>query len=435
MIGFIGPTSREMAMPISDSTWVAILVALVLVCVSVPVANRVADWAGDRRVFVVVMVGAVLKLAATPLQAYLVDHVYNGVADANEYSARAMILAEQFRHLHFAVSGGLVGDGATAIAGGVVYAIIGTSSKMAGYLVFSWLAFLGLVLFYRAFTIAFTNGNRLRYAVLLFLFPSLLYWSSTMGKEAPVTLGLGMAALGAAQLLTHRRGGVVLMALGLGLAMVIRPHEALLFVGAFGVAFLFRRSVQGRPYQTTGKLIGIGVIVIVGVFLAARTSNYLHISSLNTSSVTHILDRTKQGNQQSGSATLAGSTSVTGWPKNAYIVLFDPLPFQAHSTTERLASAENTLLLILLLFSLGRLGRLLRHLPSNPYALMCLLYSVVFLFIFANLGNLGLIDRERVLMLPLLFTLFCGPRTDPALEASPSPVRVPAALPLVSAEG
>ncbi len=40
---------------------------------------------------------------------------------------------------------------------------------------------------------------------------------------------------------------------------------------------------------------------------------------------------------------------------------------------------------------------------------MCAVYSVVFLYAFAALGNLGLITRERSLLLPFLFVLLAIP--------------------------
>ncbi len=41
---------------------------------------------------------------------------------------------------------------------------------------------------------------------------------------------------------------------------------------------------------------------------------------------------------------------------------------------------------------------------------MCLVYSLGFLYAFAALGNLGLIERERTLLLPFLLVLLCIPR-------------------------
>jgi hypothetical protein len=43
--------------------------------------------------------------------------------------------------------------------------------------------------------------------------------------------------------------------------------------------------------------------------------------------------------------------------------------------------------------------------------MMCLVYSIGFIYAFAALGNLGLIYRERVMLLPFLMVLFAIPRT------------------------
>ena len=57
---------------------------------------------------------------------------------------------------------------------------------------------------YRAFTIAIPDGNRRSYARLLFFLPSMLYWPSSIGKEAWMLFTLGLAAFGTARLLTGR---------------------------------------------------------------------------------------------------------------------------------------------------------------------------------------------------------------------------------------
>ena len=50
---------------------------------------------------------------------------------------------------------------------------------------------------------------------MIFFLPSLLFWPSGIGKEAWMTLGLGLASYGAARLLVHKPGGFPVLALGL----------------------------------------------------------------------------------------------------------------------------------------------------------------------------------------------------------------------------
>jgi len=103
---------------------------------------------------------------------------------------------------------GIVNDGSVSIATGIVMAIVGTN-QIATFLVFSWLSFLGTILFYRAFTLTFAGapaGHR-RYALMLFFMPSVIFWTADVSKEAIMMLSLGLTAYGIAKVLVHRRGG------------------------------------------------------------------------------------------------------------------------------------------------------------------------------------------------------------------------------------
>ena len=51
----------------------------------------------------------------------------------------------------------------------------------------------------------------------------------------------------------------------------------------------------------------------------------------------------------------------------------------------------------------------LRAARAKPYVMMCLVYSLGFLYAFAALGNLGLIERERTLLFPFLMVLLAIP--------------------------
>ena len=65
--------------------------------------------------------------------------------------------------------------------------------------------------------------------------------------------------------------------------------------------------------------------------------------------------------------------------------------------------------MLVILFSLRQLRCVFRACLQRPYVLVCVLYSLVFLYGFAALANLGLIDRERVLLLPFLFVVLAIP--------------------------
>jgi len=91
-------------------------------------------------------------------------------------------------------------------------------------------------------------------------------------------------------------------------------------------------------------------------------------------------------------------------------VLFNPLPINAHGFAGRVAALENTVILGLALMSLRNLRIVPRAAFARPYVMLCLFYTGTFIYTFAALGNLGLIDRERTMMIPFLFVLLCIPR-------------------------
>ena len=89
-----------------------------------------------------------------------------------------------------------------------------------------------------------------------------------------------------------------------------------------------------------------------------------------------------------------------------------------HGSTQKVAAFENFVIIILILISLRRLWRLPRTAFAKPYVLMCVLYSAAFPYAFAALNNLGLIDRERVLLLPFLLVPLAipiSPRRGPPM--------------------
>ena len=58
--------------------------------------------------------------------------------------------------------------------------------------------------FYRAFVTALPDADHHRYALLIFLWPTLVFWPSSIGKDCWLLFTLGIASLGAARVLVRR---------------------------------------------------------------------------------------------------------------------------------------------------------------------------------------------------------------------------------------
>ena len=141
---------------------------------------------------------------------------------------------------------GIVGDGAVSIVAGVVFAIIG-ANQAGAFLVFTFLSFIGVVYFYRAFTLTFSGAGSRRYGYLVFFLPTLLFWTSDVSKEAIMTFLLGLTAYGCARILAHRGRGYLLIIVCSVAGAWIRPNETLLALGGFTVAMLVRPADPTRP--------------------------------------------------------------------------------------------------------------------------------------------------------------------------------------------
>ena len=74
------------------------------------------------------------------------------------------------------------------------------------------------------------------------------------------------------------------------------------------------------------------------------------------------------------------------------MVLFDPLPFNAHGGGEMFQALQNTVLLVMLVLGLRSLRILPRAAFARPYLIMCFVYVVSFCYFFAALGQPG-VDR------------------------------------------
>jgi len=398
-----------------SSPLVVALVAFILIAVSLPIARRLGRTEKDPRLVKLLMIALLLHFLGSAAQIFVDNHVYHGVSDFNGYVHQGATLSGFFRSFHFTTKGaglrGVVGDGSVSIAAGVVYTIIGVN-ELASFFVFAWFSWLGTIFFYRAFCITFPEGEHRRYALMIFLLPSLLFWASDVSKESVVMMGLGVASFGIARVLGRRRRGYPLVALGTVMGVVTRPNEYALLLGAFIVAMFFRGRDTHRQMRAARRLGSLVFIVVIMGVTAVLLKKFLHT---NATSLSGVLKSAHAGNSGQGagfgSSNVPYSSNPLLYPRDVYTVLFDPLPITAGSVTQLLAAAENTVILVLVLTSLRRIRLIFRAGRERPYVIMCTLYTLGFLYSFAALSNLGLITRERTLMFPYLLVVLAIPVT------------------------
>jgi hypothetical protein len=232
-----------------------------------------------------------------------------------------------------------------------------------------------------------------------------------VSKETIMTFALGFAAYGAALLLARRKYGYRMLIPFVAIGLLLRPNEVILFLGGLTVGMFFRSADQRQRFRGVRRiatLVFLGAALAVGAY---ATEKLFHNQSLSSELSTVGKNNSAGSGAGYGSSNVPYSTNPLWYPRDVYTVMFDPLPFTAHGKSELVAGLENTVLVILILGSLRQLRCVVRACRVRPYVLLCVVYSALFMYAFAALGNLGLIYRERTLLLPFLLVLLSIPVT------------------------
>jgi hypothetical protein len=395
----------------SFDIWGALVVGPVLIAFSLPVLWRLLRNEDDPRVVRLIFAALFLKLFGSIIRYAVAFEVYGGLRDAGGYHDWGRTLAPMFRGGDFTadLGRGVIGTGFIEIVTGVVYCFTG-ATQLGGFLVFSWLGFWGLFLFYRAFRIGFPDGDHFRYALLLFLLPSMLFWPSSTGKEAWMTLALGITAYGCARLLTQRRGGFSCFALGILATTMARPHMSLIVFLAIAGAYLLRRSSNPSVLSPAAKGFGIVTLLVVGLVVVGQTETFLGVDRLDTGSVSKERDETTEKTDEAESTFEAKKVeSPIGMIGATLAVLYRPWPTEAHTAQALFASLEGMVLLVLTCLSVRRLAAIPREMFRTAYVALALTYTLLFVYAFASVGNFGNIARQRVQLFPMALVLICVP--------------------------
>jgi hypothetical protein len=382
--------------------------------------------------------GAVAKIAGTIARYQLVADLYGGVGDFNRYLRHGTALAETIRAGVMPGQASTPGSDFLDFLAGLLFTVT-PPSLVTGFAVFSLLAYVGQCFFLRAFQVAVPDGDHRRYAVLVLFAPTLLFWPSSMGKEAWLVFTLGLAAYGAARVLRRRRSGYALSLLGGTAIFMVRPHMAALFALSFAGAYILRFRDPDVGHRTVGWLVGL-VVIIAGAGIAAANFGDLlpQDESVQGSQTDQIfaetLLRTDQGGSQFDSRPVRNPVDFL---HAVVTVPFRPFPNEGANLQAQVAGLEGLLLFGLFLASGARLGRLPRELLRRPFLAMAAAYTVGFVIAFSNVANFGILTRQRAQLLPVLFVLIClpdrtagaKPRRDAPVLAEVSPLELVSSAP------
>lgn len=275
----------------------------------------------------------------------------------------------------------------------------------------SLLGLFGVYLAYRA-GVRFRKQDDPRILWALALLPSTLFWSTTFGKDPLCLLGICMYVYGVVIAYDgQRRRGVVVAALGLFLAAIIR-----LWLFPIMVAPLLALALA----RTRSRWARIGLVV--GALAAVWLSGRYFLQVLGFSSIDTLLKYaalaqnamvTTGGSGVELSIDLSSPASIlASLPLGMFTALFRPLPGDVMNAFGLLAGVENAFLLLLLAVAVKRTRlRELRQ-PLLAWALsLVFCWAAFYAFVSFNLGAAVRFKSQILPVLMLLLLYFARPRS------------------------
>lgn len=232
---------------------------------------------------------------------------------------------------------------------------------------------------------------------LLFL-PGLHYWTSAIGKDAPIFLGVAMCTWAAFRLQTR----YIAFGAGVLISLLVRPHIALLALVALALSLLLGRNTT---MLTRAGLLAV-VLAGIGSVAGLVEGTFSGLSLSSTDSVTEYLESKSQVSQESGA-----DFSIVGasYPVKLFSLLFRPFFIDANGILGYVASLENVVLLAIFLILARRPRTVLGVARAALFARFALLFSIMLILLLAMVNyNVGLGLRQKMMMMPALLVFFAA---------------------------
>ena len=267
---------------------------------------------------------------------------------------------------------------------------------------FSLVGLAAVYLFYRA-AVRFTGREDTRLLYILGLFPSILFWSSTLGKDPIALFGIALYTYGVVSWQRTRLMRYLLpLAAGVFIATAIRLWLAPILLIPLSVLVLL--GIRGVLQRTAFALL-----TSIAVFVAVRS--FMHSFLIGSvDQLVHAASVVSQlwaegGSAQKYALQFTGLPSLLAFlPRGIFAALFRPLPGEIMNPFGLLAGAENLLLLSLTCIALLRFRwRSLRD-PLVVWSIALMLSWSTF-YAFISYQNLGTASRFKLQILPMLLLL------------------------------
>lgn len=365
-------------------------------------------WALAARL---VSVGAVL---------WVTQHWFRGRADYVQFHHVGAAVARGF------AEGGLAGASAAMPSIHVgTQVLVGWSALLAPVLresLFAMamattaLAAAGAMLLAGAGSAALPPAAARRYALLLAFCPSVLFWTSSLGKETLLFFGFGLFAAALVPPFKAQKAAAGMA--GLSVLALVRPQvAAVALVAAWGAALVAAPRRQRRYWA----MAGVATAVVVAVGLRALLGLWPTPSAL-AGYVEELQAVTGSYPRRSGHEGLARPALALA----GLNTLLRPTLWEARTVPMVAAALESTLLAGTLLVGVRRIWAYARVWGRHRIFVFHALFFMLYATLLGNvLLNMGILVRQRVLMYPALLwfvaVALAQPPSPPPPLSSPPP--------------
>lgn len=262
------------------------------------------------------------------------------------------------------------------------------------FLIFNLLGCIGLLAFYSSLrSITINSSVKTKRIVLLAVFlPSVSFWSSGMGKDAISFMAMGLALYAALNF--NRRLG--LMTLAIAFMLFVRPHIAGMLIIAISISIIVQKNIPLILRIFVGSLA-----LAVSAVMIPFALNYAGVSE-DASNLESYIEERANSNLGGGSSLDIASMPL---PAQMFTYLFRPLPVEARSITQLLASIDNILLLYLFFVGFKAKKRLKNIQLDGNRVFMWSYVIISWVILSMTTANLGIAMRQKWMFTPILVFL------------------------------
>jgi len=299
------------------------------------------------------------------------------------------------------------------------------------HILFGMIGFCGSLNFLRILLCRsdFSNKKYLRLQHTAFwvimCFPNFLAWGRFYGKDSTMLFFVSLVALGVYKLLSDYKITLITLLFQFVIPFycmyLLRPHIALALGIGFGYSLfswvMKKRQSKNSEFNTLLKVyVPILIIVFGGVFgslvikrLAGKDSSISKSTIENTLASTTIMGASG-GSQTELVSDLNETSTILFKPltiaNNIVSLLFAPFPWQVRNIIDIIALISN----IMLAYILIKFGKNLKLFDIYQKFLFVGVICLIVLLSFMA-GNIGLLLRQKTIILPLLFLLLFSQKT------------------------